>query len=675
MHIGNDKNRAMDPMGWSLSCLAFFFFFMGGSKKHAKGRLDKFYHLAKDQGYRARSAFKLIQLNKKFAFLENSKCVIDLCAAPGGWLQVCQKYMPKPNLIIGVDLEKIKPIPGVITHVEDITTASCRNTLKKDLKTWKADVVLHDGAPNVGVSWAQDAFTQSELTLSACKLASEFLVPGGTFVSKVFRSKEYNKLMWVFGQLFDKVEATKPTASRNVSAEIFVVCRGYKAPKKIDPRLLDPKYAFKEMDDIEAQEELDVKKLKQQQGAILNDLMHPEKRKRHRDGYEDGNYTLFKSHPVSEFIQSVDFLGILARSSALEFGKDEFSQSVSNSVFTTEDIKEHLKDLKLLGKKDFKELIKWRDSIRIELGLVKKEAPKAEKEESEEEDMETLLEKERQNQEHKAKKLKKKQRERKAKTVMKMQLGMATPMDIGMEMQGDILEPDFDMGDDDMQIDQPVADAEEDSDYESQDELTEKIQRLDAQVEEFYEEYARRRVERDPTAKVKKQKEASKAFDEWYGIEEEKKMKQLKTEFDSESDSSGSDDSESEVEEERLSKKAKLFFDNSVFEGVQKEDDDLFDEDLERSLFKEDMSDKKSKKGKKQSSLDEEDKGFEVVPATQPLTRSQEDDSDLDDSFNITTPQAYTLAQRMLTKSGKRDVIDEAYNKYAFNDPEGLPSW
>ncbi|ORY33813.1 putative RNA methyltransferase [Naematelia encephala] len=539
-------------------------------KKSAKGRLDKFYKLAKDQGYRARSAFKLIHLNRKYDLLSKSKCVIDLCAAPGGWLQVAEKYMPKGSLIIGVDLHPIKPIPHVTTFVADITTPECRTQLKQNMHDWKADLVLHDGAPNVGSAWVQDAFTQNELVLQSLKLATEFLIKGGSFVTKVFRSQDYNSLMWVFQQLFKTVEATKPPSSRNVSAEIFVVCREFLAPKHIDPKFLDPKHVFKDISSLPTSitEPIDpsssttpatsastsaaasaAARLASNNHSHANVFM-PEKKRRNRDGYADGDYTLFHTATATEFVKIADPVALLGSTNKIEFLTDE-EKLWLKSRHTTPDILSNFSDLKVLGKGDFKALMKWRLALRLELGLDVKADPTQDVTEEitvepidEEEQISEELKRLNEEKSTRQRRERKKANEKKAREILKLQLNMTAPEDLDNEDKALSGEAEmFDLGegekelsrhgrkrsldelvDEEDGLDESEAeteDEEEDDEVLSSDEERElRTQALEGELDHLYDEYRERQSERDAKYKVKQARIKDKNFDAWHGIKQ-----------------------------------------------------------------------------------------------------------------------------------------------------------
>jgi len=346
---------------------------MGKKVKTGKSRQDKFYKLAKETGYRSRAAFKLIQLNRKFGFLQNARVCVDLCAAPGGWLQVAHQNMPLSSLIIGVDLVPIKQVGTCVTFAEDIKSDKCRQLIKKELKTWEADVFLHDGAPNVGKNWIFDAYQQNELTLFSLKLATEFMRKGAWFVTKVFRSKDYHALMWLFKKLFKKVFATKPQASRHESAEIFIVCEGYLKPDKIDPRLLDPKHIFKEME-----KEVDTSWEKGNQVSQLFKVI--EKAKKKAEGYEDDATVIFKKVSVKDYLANETFAELLANYNEIDIDDEECLTHEA----TTEEVKACCKDLRVLGRKDLKLLITWRKRL-IKHFEDKKKAEGGDGEEAEEE--------------------------------------------------------------------------------------------------------------------------------------------------------------------------------------------------------------------------------------------------------------------------------------------------
>ncbi|KAH8204262.1 hypothetical protein TruAng_001548 [Truncatella angustata] len=268
--------------------------------KSSKDKRDAYYRLAKEQGWRARSAFKLLQLDEEFDLFANVTRVVDLCAAPGSWSQVLSRVLikgekfgraawqdreakfrqqmfnvfspvkhddvlakeaatdgdelkPRKDVkIVAIDLQPISPLPGIITLRADITHPATVPLLLKALDqeydpnshsqqaAQPVDLVISDGAPDVTGLHDLDIYVQSQLLFAALNLALCVLKPGGKFVAKIFRGKNVDVLYAQLKLFFERVYVAKPRSSRASSVEAFIVCLNFQPPKGFSASLEEP---------------------------------------------------------------------------------------------------------------------------------------------------------------------------------------------------------------------------------------------------------------------------------------------------------------------------------------------------------------------------------------------------------------------------------------------------
>ena len=265
--------------------------------KSSKDKRDAYYRLAKEQGWRARSAFKLLQIDEEFDLFKNVTRVVDLCAAPGSWSQVLSRVLingekfgrqawederardkltgfdieprpasfnhmrprtdevtseaPKKDVkIVAIDLQPMSPLEGVTTMTADITHPSTiprlLNALDPDhdpnssSATHPVDLVISDGAPDVTGLHDLDVYVQSQLLWAALNLALCVLRPGGSFVAKIFRVKDVDLLYAQLKIVFTQVTVAKPRSSRASSLEAFIVCRDFRPPEGFKASLEQP---------------------------------------------------------------------------------------------------------------------------------------------------------------------------------------------------------------------------------------------------------------------------------------------------------------------------------------------------------------------------------------------------------------------------------------------------
>ena len=196
---------------------------------------EYYYKKAKEEQYRSRATYKLSQTAEIYHFIKRGDVVVDLGAAPGGWIQAARKVVGKTGYVLGVDLKPIDPFTYeyVRTIIADMTELGMLEQIQSFLPR-KADAVISDASPNISGVWEVDHACQIDLATQAMQLALCLLRPNGNFFVKVFQGDLFNDFILTVKQHFEDVKIIKPKASRQQSSEMYLLAMGMKPQGKAE---------------------------------------------------------------------------------------------------------------------------------------------------------------------------------------------------------------------------------------------------------------------------------------------------------------------------------------------------------------------------------------------------------------------------------------------------------
>lgn len=192
----------------------------------AERKKDYHYRKAKKEGYKSRAAYKLKEINEKYHIIKKGDRVIDLGAAPGGWSQVAKEIVGDKGFVLGVDIEYITPIENVEFIRGDITEKTIMEEVQSVIGS--ANVIISDISPNISGNSSLDHTRSVFLCEKALEYAMRFLVPNGNFITKIFQGEMFNDYLNKLKQQFTYIHIYKPKSSKKNSAEIYIICKGFK---------------------------------------------------------------------------------------------------------------------------------------------------------------------------------------------------------------------------------------------------------------------------------------------------------------------------------------------------------------------------------------------------------------------------------------------------------------